>query len=54
MMTDPKVNEAVEAIEALCPPGFMSKAEAIDFLEDVIDRLQSSIEALREEVADED
>lgn len=43
------VEEAVSAVEKLCEPERMSPEEAIDFLEDVVSRLQSSIEALKEE-----
>jgi hypothetical protein len=48
------VNQAAEAVEALCTPEKMpSKADALDFLEDVIARLKSSAEALEEEIENE-
>lgn len=53
MADDDLVDRAVEAVEKLCEPGKMSKAEAVDFLEDVISRLESSVEALKEEIENE-
>jgi hypothetical protein len=53
-MTDYHVDQAVEAAEALCAPDQMSKVEAVDFLEEVIARLWSSIEALNVEIENED
>lgn len=44
------VNAAAEAVEEFCSPDKMSKPEAIDFLEDVISRLRSSMEAIQEEM----
>lgn len=44
------VNMAVVSVERLCEPDAMSKAAAIDFLGDVISRLQSSMEALEVEI----
>jgi hypothetical protein len=51
---DKLVTEAIEAVEAMCTPDRMSKTDAIDFLEDVVARLESSIEALRDETAEDD
>lgn len=51
---DPQIDEAVDAVEALCAPDLMSKPEALEFLESVIERLKSSCEALREEIANEE
>jgi hypothetical protein len=48
------VDQAVDAVEALCAPDQMSKVEAVDFLEEVIARLRSSIEALYVEIENED
>jgi hypothetical protein len=47
------VEEAVDAVEALCAPDQMTKGEALEFLEEVIGRLRSSIEALRDEIENE-
>lgn len=47
---DKQVTEAVDAVEALCKPGLMSKTEALEFLEAVVDRLGMSADALREEI----
>lgn len=48
---DELVDKAVEAVEAMCAPAMMpDKKEALDFLEDVIARLESSADALREEI----
>lgn len=48
------VEKAVERVEEFCSPSRMpAKADAVDFLEDVIAQLQSSIEALREEIENE-
>ncbi len=53
-MADPqKVQEAVNAVENLCSPELMDKEAAIDFLEDVIASLESSKEALEEELENE-
>jgi hypothetical protein len=49
-----KVNEAIDLVEGLCAPDLMTKSEAIEFLQEVIDRLYASIESLREEIADEE
>jgi len=54
MADDKLVNQAVEAVERLCSPDKMTKEQAIDFLEDVISQLDSSLEALREETEDEE
>ena len=51
---DESVTEAVELVEGLCGPGQMSKPEAVEFLEEVIERLRTSIEALRDEIANEE
>lgn len=47
---DELVDKAVDEVEAHCTPDKMSKQQAMDFLEDVIARLESSVEALREEI----
>lgn len=48
---DRLVDNAVDYVEALCAPAKMpDKGNAVDFLEAVIERLQSSVEALREEI----
>jgi len=49
-MTDRRVDDAVDAVQAFCTPDQMSKTDAIDFLEEVIARLQTSIEALQDEI----
>lgn len=51
---DKRVDEAVELVEGMCAPGVMTKQEAVDFLEDVLARLESSVEALREEIDNEE
>lgn len=54
-MADEKlVNQAVEMVENLCGPDKMSKEDAVDFLEDVIGRLENSIEAIKEELGEEE
>lgn len=51
---DELVDKAVEAVEAMCAPDQMpSKATAVDFMESVIERLQTSVEVLREEIDNE-
>ena len=53
-MADPAVVQlAVEGVEKLCTPELMSKEDAVDFLEDVISQLESSKEALEEEIQNE-
>lgn len=47
------VQLAVSKVEDLCSPDKMSKAEAKDFLEEVITVLQSSVEALGDEIESE-
>jgi len=47
------VQAAVEAVEKYCTPELMTKEDAIDFLEDVISQLESSKEALEEEIENE-
>jgi hypothetical protein len=54
MADDKLVREAVEAVEEMCRPERMSKAEAVDFLEDVVAQLESSMEALHEEIANDE
>jgi hypothetical protein len=50
-MMDELIEQAVEKVEEMCEPKKMpSKKTAVDFLEGVIERLQSSVEALREEI----
>lgn len=46
------VDLAVEFVEELCEPQKMSQTDALDFLEGVVARLQSSIEALKEEIGE--
>ena len=45
---------AVDYVEALCTPDKMSKSQAVDFLEDVIARLRTSVEALNDEIQNEE
>lgn len=47
---------ADNAVSELCGPELMSKAQAVEFLELVVERCRSSIEALNEEMenAEED
>ena len=53
-MADPElVNKATEAVQEYCTPEKMSKEDAIDFLEDVIAQLESSKEAIEEEIENE-
>jgi hypothetical protein len=47
---DKKVDEAVDAVESMCAPGFMTRQDAVDFLEDVIARLEADVDALREQI----
>jgi len=46
-------NDAVDHVNSLCAPERMSKADAKEFLEIVVGRLESSIEALEEELENE-
>jgi hypothetical protein len=48
------VEKAVAAVEAFCGADKMSKEAAQNFLYEVISRLHTSIEALGDEIADED
>lgn len=48
------VDEMMEEIEAASAPGLMSKSEAVDWLEQLRDRIQASIEALKDEIANEE
>jgi hypothetical protein len=50
---DDIIDEAANEVEEHCAPGKMSKPQAKDFLERVIERLQSSVEALEEEMENE-
>lgn len=50
---DETVTRAVTAVEEHCGPDKLTKSAAVEFLEEVIDRLQSSIEALEEEIENE-
>jgi hypothetical protein len=48
------VQKAVEAVLELCTPDKMpAKADAVDFLEDVVSSLDASIEALKEELEED-
>jgi prefoldin subunit 5 len=49
-----RVDEAVGAVYAMCAPGFMTTNDAIDFLEDVLARLEARIEVLRNEIEEDD
>jgi len=42
-----KVDEACLLIEGMCAPNVMSMAEAVDFLEDVLARLEQVADAMR-------
>jgi hypothetical protein len=57
-MSDAKISEAAEQarnfIGELCGPGKMSKAEAVDFLEVVIADCEGSVDALKEEMGDDE
>lgn len=49
------VQKAVDAVNEFCTPEKMpAKQDAVDFLEEVVADLQSSIEALEEEIAEEE
>jgi hypothetical protein len=50
---DHAIDMAVEQVEEHCTPSRMGKAESVDFLEGVIARLRSSIEALNEEIGND-
>jgi hypothetical protein len=52
-MTDNRADEAIELVEAMCAPDKMDKTSAAHFLEEVIARLESALEAVREEIAEE-
>lgn len=44
---------AQSAIDDLCAPARMTKAEAVDFLEGVISQCEMSVEALKDEIRSE-
>jgi hypothetical protein len=48
------VQQATNAVNDLCAPDKMSKADAVDFLESVIENLQTSVDVLKEEIENED
>jgi len=54
MSMDKQIVEAADDVLELCMPEKMSKQEALDFLEGVIERLESSAEALREEIQNDE
>lgn len=47
---DAKIEEAAALVDALCTPDKMTKEQAVEFLEGVRERLESSIEALDEDL----
>lgn len=49
-----KLEEAMDFIDRMTAPDKMSKAEAKDFQEMLIDRLRSNVEALDEEMKNEE
>lgn len=52
-MDEELVRRAVDLVEALCTPDKMPKTDAVEFLGAVIAQLDSSIEALQEEIENE-
>lgn len=48
------IERACNDIDALCAPSKMSKAEAVEYLERVACNVDASIEALKEEIANEE
>lgn len=48
------VDAMMEEIEGESAPSVMSKAEALDWLEQLRDRIQASVEALKDEIANEE
>lgn len=48
------IEPLLEDLDTATEPLKMSKAEALDILETIIDQLKSRIEALREEIAEEE
>jgi gas vesicle protein len=46
-------SDAVDFVNAMCGPDKMLKTEAREFLEIVIDRLETAVEALEEEIENE-
>jgi hypothetical protein len=42
------VDEACTLVEGMCAPSVMAVSEAVDFLEDVIARLEQVVDAMRE------
>jgi hypothetical protein len=51
---DRLVDEACAKVDEMCTPTLMTKSQAIDFLEDVVVRLEDSLDALRDEYANEE
>jgi hypothetical protein len=45
-----QIDRAVSEVEGLCVPDLMLKEQAIEFLDEVLSRLESSKEALEEEI----
>jgi hypothetical protein len=45
-----EIDAAIDQVEERCTPDKMSKSEAVDYLEGVIARLRTSVEALEEEI----
>jgi hypothetical protein len=48
------VKKATEYLDALCEPAVMTKAEAVSYLEEIVDHCRTSIEALKEEMEGDD
>lgn len=44
------VEMAMSYIDAACTPDLMSKQEAVDFKEEIIERLKEDVECLKEEM----
>lgn len=48
------VDEMMEEIGSVTAPGLMSKSDAVDWLEQLRDLIQASVEALKDEIANEE
>jgi hypothetical protein len=50
MSLEEAFEDAMDGVDAHCAPALMSKQQAVEFYGRIIDRCQSSVEALEEEI----
>jgi hypothetical protein len=51
---DDAITEASEAIDGMCTPELMTKVQAVDFLEGVIEHCDALIAALRDDMSEDE